>query len=64
MDWLDGWAVAMGDTACRYLSNNNHDTIYQSLCDDGYSSAGWKLAAGVIMFLGISALMWRLLRRN
>ena len=64
MDWLDSWAVATGDTACRYLSHNDHDTLYQTLCSDGASSAGWRLFAGVLFCVAGGALLWRLFSRQ
>ena len=64
MNWLDGWAIAVGESSCRYLSRNGHDTIYQFLCDDGSSSAGWRMLGYALVFVAGSGLMWRLLRRN
>ncbi|MCX7348796.1 MAG: hypothetical protein NTZ54_04475 [Alphaproteobacteria bacterium] len=62
MERLDGWAVAMGETACRYLSRNDHDTIYQALCYDGSASAGWKLFICVLVLVAAGAGLWRLLQ--
>ena len=59
---LDSWAVAMGETACRFLSRNDHDTVYQMLCSDGASAAGWKLFAGAVAFVIVSYGLWRLFR--
>jgi hypothetical protein len=64
MEWLDGWAIAVGDTACRYLSRNDHDTLFQFLCDDGSSPAGWRMFGYALVFVAGSGLLWRLLRRN
>lgn len=62
MEELDGWAVSIGNTACRYLSRNDHDTLYQALCSDGSSSAGWKLVVFVFLFVGVSVGLWRFFR--
>jgi len=62
MGELDGWAVALGQTACRYLSRNDHDTLYQTICSDGSSAAGWKLVFFGVVFVLVSFGLWRLFR--
>ena len=62
MGELDGWAVTIGTSACRFLSRNDHDTVYRGLCSDGSSAAGWKLVVFVVAFAAVSFAMWRFLR--
>ena len=62
MGQLDDWALAAGSSACRFLSRNDHDTVYRGLCSDGSSAAGWKLAVFVVMFIAVTFVMWRVMR--
>lgn len=62
MGELDDWAVALGQTACRYFSRNGHDGVYQAICSDGSSAAGWKLVFFAVVFVLVSIGLWRLFR--
>jgi hypothetical protein len=62
MDKLDGWAVSVGDSVCRYISISGHDSLYSSLCSSGPSAAGWRLLLLFAVFAGISVFVWRMFR--
>ena len=62
MDFLDGWAIAIGGSACRFFARNGHDALQGMICADGSYSAGWKVFAGVLA-LGLTGyFMFRLLK--
>jgi len=62
MEFLDGWAIGIGDGVCRYVSAAGHDSLYRSLCNAGPSAAGWRLVFFLAIFAFVSVLVWRMFR--
>jgi|WetSurMetagenome_2_1015567.scaffolds.fasta_scaffold1742068_2 hypothetical protein len=62
MEFLDGWAMGIGNGVCRYVSAAGHDSLYRSLCNSGPSAAGWRLVLFVAIFACVSVLVWRMFR--
>lgn len=57
MELLDGLAMTVGQSACRFLSRNDHQSFGQFLCSDGDYSAGWKLIVASMVLVGF-VLAW------
>jgi hypothetical protein len=64
MNDIDGWAVTIGETACRYLSRAGHDNMNRLLCSDGTYSAGWKLVISLIVAMALGVVLFRVFRPN
>lgn len=62
MEELDGWAVVVGDNACRYFSRNGHDGLEGLFCSDGSYSAGWRVLAAALAIAVISFLLFKMLK--
>ena len=59
---LDGIAISIGDSVCRFFARNGHMELNSLICSDGYYSAGWKIF-GVAVILGFMAFFFtRMLR--
>lgn len=64
MEELDGWAITIGDKACRYFARNSHDALEGIFCSDGSYSAGWRLLAASLAVLVGGFILFKLLKPN
>lgn len=64
MEELDGWAISIGDRACRYFARNGHDGLEGIFCSDGSYSAGWRVIAATIGVLVVGFILFKLLKPN
>ena len=59
---IDGWAITIGDQACRFFSRNGHDGLEGIFCSDGSYSAGWRVIAATVAVVGF--IFFKLLKPN
>ena len=62
MGFLDGWAITIGDSTCRYLSRHGHQGLQGLICSDGAYSAGWRMVAAAIGLSIVTYVLYRMLR--
>ena len=62
MDQIDGWAIVIGDNACRYFAQHNHDALEGIFCSDGSYSAGWRLFAASVALTVLGVVLFKMLR--
>ena len=61
---LDGWAISIGESTCRYLAGHGHDGLRSLFCSDGAYSAGWRVVAAVVAIAIMTLVLVRGLRPN
>lgn len=59
---LDGVAISIGDTVCRFFTRNGHMGLNSLICSDGYYSAGWRVFGVAVMLGFLVFFMLRMLR--
>jgi len=64
MEHIDGWAITIGDQACRFFSRNGHDGLEGILCSDGSYSAGWRVIAATVAVAVVGFIFFKLLKPN
>ena len=64
MGGLDGWAIVVGDSVCRYFGHNNHDIMQGIFCSDGSYSAGWRVIAATVAVAVVGFIFFKLLKPN
>jgi len=62
MEFLDGWAIAVGDSPCRYMARHGHQALEGLFCSKGAYSAGWRLFFAAIFLAIITYVLYRMLR--
>ena len=62
MEFLDGWAIAIGDSTCRYLSSHGHQGLQGLFCADGAYSAGWRVIFAAIAVSVVTYIVYRMVR--
>lgn len=64
MEFLDGWAMSIGDWSCRYMGRHGHDGLQGLFCSDGAYSAGWRVVTAILVILILAYVLVRNLRRT
>lgn len=64
MEYLDRWAVSIGDTSCRYLGRNGYDGLQGMICSDGAYSAGWRIIIATLLILVLVYVGMRMFRTS
>ena len=59
---LDGLAISIGGSVCRFFVRNGHYGLNSLVCSDGYFSAGWKVFGATVMAILLAFWMTRLMR--
>ena len=62
METLDGWAMSIGDSSCRYLGRHGHDGLQGLFCSDGAYSAGWRVVIAILVILILAFVLVRMFR--
>jgi len=58
MEQLDQWAFDIGDATCSFLSGSEHEGLYQLVCYNGSSSAGWRMIVVFLVLTGLGLIIW------
>lgn len=59
---LDGWAISIGESTCRYLAGHGHDGLRSLFCSDGSYSAGWRVVIAFFVVAILTLVLYRGLR--
>ena len=62
MEFLDGWAISIGDSTCRYLSSHGHEGLRGLICSDGSYSAGWRVVVVAVFLAIVTYVVYRTVR--
>ena len=64
MEWLDGLAISIGGSSCRFFNSHGHQAMVGIFCPDGYYSAGWRIIGAVIILAIMAFVFFNFLKPN